>query len=253
MPRGNVRRRKRQEQFDEALEEVPAEVTPEVDGVVGDEEPNVAAEGEEEIGEGNVLDDAEDTAEETEGTAEETEDTAEETEGTAEETEETGEENDRVPDLPTKSRMPKSPRLVSGKKGKGGFPWGTTIFVLFFVGVIFMKYFEDNYHITMESYAKNFDILQLDEKTTAQADVKKQYRAMSLKWHPDKNPGCGRPCQDKFTELERAHRELMDPDMWDWYQEMKKTPATTENKMRFYSPPENVGRPQRRPRASSKD
>jgi len=31
---------------------------------------------------------------------------------------------------------------------------------------------------------------------------------MAVLWHPDKNPDCGNPCQEKFQELVQAYEVL---------------------------------------------
>jgi thiol-disulfide isomerase/thioredoxin len=43
------------------------------------------------------------------------------------------------------------------------------------------------------------------------ADIKKAYRALTLKYHPDKNPGC-EESKDKFTKLVDAYEILGDED-----------------------------------------
>ncbi|KYK63750.1 DnaJ domain-containing protein [Toxoplasma gondii TgCatPRC2] len=49
--------------------------------------------------------------------------------------------------------------------------------------------------------------LQLDSGAT-EADIRKAYRTLSVRWHPDKNPGCA-GCQARFTEVAVAYEYLM--------------------------------------------
>ncbi|CBZ53418.1 putative DnaJ domain-containing protein [Neospora caninum Liverpool] len=49
--------------------------------------------------------------------------------------------------------------------------------------------------------------LQLDSGAT-EADIRKAYRTLSVRWHPDKNPGCA-GCQARFTEVAVAYESLM--------------------------------------------
>jgi TRAP-type C4-dicarboxylate transport system permease small subunit len=45
--------------------------------------------------------------------------------------------------------------------------------------------------------------------TASSAEVKKAYRVLAKRWHPDSNPGCGAPCQAKMREIQHAHDVLL--------------------------------------------
>ena len=54
-----------------------------------------------------------------------------------------------------------------------------------------------------------YNVLGLERGATAD-EVKKAYRQMAVKFHPDKNPG-DKSAEDKFKELGEAYEVLCDP------------------------------------------
>jgi DnaJ family protein B protein 11 len=48
-------------------------------------------------------------------------------------------------------------------------------------------------------------------RSASPAEIKKAYRALSLKWHPDKNPD-DKSAVDKFTDISSAYEVLSDAD-----------------------------------------
>jgi DnaJ family protein B protein 11 len=55
-----------------------------------------------------------------------------------------------------------------------------------------------------------YKILEI-QRSASPADIKKAYRAQSLKWHPDKNPD-DKSAVDKFTDVSAAYEVLSDAD-----------------------------------------
>ena len=49
------------------------------------------------------------------------------------------------------------------------------------------------------------------ERNSTEADIKKAYRKLAIKFHPDKNPGDSES-EEKFKEISAAFEILKDPD-----------------------------------------
>jgi len=57
------------------------------------------------------------------------------------------------------------------------------------------------------------------EKGASQDDIKKAYRKLAVKYHPDKNPG-DKKAEDKFKEINEANEVLGDPEKKKKYDEL---------------------------------
>lgn len=62
--------------------------------------------------------------------------------------------------------------------------------------------------------ADYYKILNVDRKASS-ADIKRAYRKLSLKYHPDKNPS--EDAAAKFAELSQAYDVLSDPEKREIY------------------------------------
>lgn len=60
-----------------------------------------------------------------------------------------------------------------------------------------------------------YEILEI-EKNASEEEIKKAYRRLSLKWHPDKNRG-SKEAEEKFKEINKAYQILSDPNTKNLY------------------------------------
>ncbi|KAJ1384649.1 HSP40/DnaJ peptide-binding [Sesbania bispinosa] len=66
-----------------------------------------------------------------------------------------------------------------------------------------------------------YKILQVD-KNAKEDDLKKAYRKLAMKWHPDKNPSNKKEAEAKFKQISEAYEVLSDPQkraIYDQYGE----------------------------------
>ena len=54
-----------------------------------------------------------------------------------------------------------------------------------------------------------YEMLELT-KNASEADIKKAYRKLALKWHPDKNPNNQKEAETRFKEISEAYEVLSD-------------------------------------------
>jgi DnaJ-class molecular chaperone len=57
---------------------------------------------------------------------------------------------------------------------------------------------------------KNYYEMLEVTKTATEADIKKAYRRLALKWHPDKNPDNQKEAEVRFKEISEAYEVLSD-------------------------------------------
>ena len=55
-----------------------------------------------------------------------------------------------------------------------------------------------------------YDVLQVAKNST-DVDIKKSYRKLAMKWHPDKNPDNSEEAASKFQQIGEAYDVLSDP------------------------------------------
>ena len=57
----------------------------------------------------------------------------------------------------------------------------------------------------------HYDTLGIDE-AASEAEIKKAYRKLAIKWHPDKNPGNKEEAEEMFKQIGAAYSVLSDPE-----------------------------------------
>src|SRR2546425_9139264 len=67
-------------------------------------------------------------------------------------------------------------------------------------------------------YKDYYKVLGL-EKTASQEDIKKAFRKLAVKYHPDKNPG-NKKAEERFKEINEANEVLGDPEKRKKYDEL---------------------------------
>ena len=55
-----------------------------------------------------------------------------------------------------------------------------------------------------------YSVLGISDEST-EIEIKKAYRVLALKWHPDKNPDDAKASEEKFKEIGEAYTVLSDP------------------------------------------
>ena len=63
---------------------------------------------------------------------------------------------------------------------------------------------------------KYYDILEIKTDATEE-EIKKSYKRLAFKWHPDKNPGNKEEADTKFKEISEAYHVLSDPEKREIY------------------------------------
>lgn len=89
--------------------------------------------------------------------------------------------------------------------------------------------------------SKNYYELLGVSKNASEDDIKKSYRKLAVKWHPDKNPNNKEEAEKKFKEISEAYQVLSDPSKREIYDNYGEDGLKNDSNMRsqqFNSPDE---------------
>lgn len=76
------------------------------------------------------------------------------------------------------------------------------------LGMLILRFYEHTYDIDWDQFQLNYEILGVDVSAPL-PHIKKAYRQLSLRWHPDKNPGC-KECAERYMKIAEAYTQILD-------------------------------------------
>lgn len=88
-------------------------------------------------------------------------------------------------------------------------------FIAFIAMFIMLKQGEEEYgwsgidRDNSEDDVSYYEVLEISSSSTQQ-EIKKAYRKLSLKYHPDRNPNCGKKCDLMTSKINKAYETLGD-------------------------------------------
>jgi preprotein translocase subunit Sec63 len=70
----------------------------------------------------------------------------------------------------------------------------------------FLFFHLEKYDPDWNTFVEYYNILGVDS-SVSEEQVRRAYHQLSLKWHPDKNPGCSE-CNEKYLKIQDAYHKI---------------------------------------------
>jgi len=118
---------------------------------------------------------------------------------------------------------------VKSIRDKANTYGGPAIMVAFIVAMLAIRAAEEGYHpADQDEHGFNFYEVMGLTKGVDQMEIRKAYKALALKYHPDKNPDCTE-CAEKFGKISKAYDTLSNPEARKAYDSGRRAKKTLES------------------------
>mmetsp|Transcript_38909 Transcript_38909/g.90084 ORF Transcript_38909/g.90084 Transcript_38909/m.90084 type:complete len:699 (-) Transcript_38909:193-2289(-) len=118
---------------------------------------------------------------------------------------------------------------VKSIKEKANTYGGPAVMVAFIVAMLAIRAAEEGYHpADQDEHGFNFYEVMGLSRGVDQMEIRKAYKALALKYHPDKNPDCVE-CAEIFGKISKAYDTLSNPEARKAYDSGRRAKKTLES------------------------